>query len=224
MNDIVIRSWVRLRQRFAFGALAGVALLVSHDAVFLAQLGPGDALVHVLRHAAHDYWGAASLALTAFGLVAAVAVATRILWLQRRASALGARRVSVERRDYLGRVARAWLAFFAVVVIAFLIQENLEHASGHGHLIGTGALLGPEYPLALPVIGLITFGAALLGAAIGGAERALVAAIAEVLGHVALRPPLRLTRAPLRLGTPRPSPLAGAAAGRAPPPGLVSIT
>ncbi len=224
MNDMVISPSVRLRQHIAFWVLAGIALLVSHDAVFLAQLGPGEALVHALRHATHDYWGAASLALIAVGLVVAAAVAVRILWLQRRAAALGARRVSVEPRGYLGRVARVWLALFAAVVIGFMIQENLEHASGHGHLIGMGALVGPEYPLALPVIGLITLGAAFLGAAIGSAERTLLAAIEAVLRQLVLRPPLRLARAPLRLGTPRRSPLAGAAAGRAPPPGLVPIT
>lgn len=224
MNDMVIPPSVRLRQRVAFWVLAGVALLVSHDAIFLAQVGPGEALVHALRHATHDYWGAASLALIAVGLVVAVAVAIRMSWLQRRASALGARRVTVERRGYLGRVARIWLALFAAVVIGFLVQENLEHASGHGHLIGMSALLGPEYPLALPVIGLITLGSAFLGAAIGSAERALLAAIEAVLRHLVLRPPLRLTRAPLRLDASRRSALAGTSAGRAPPPWFVPIT
>ncbi len=39
-----------------------------------------------------------------------------------------------------------------VVTTAFAVQENLEHLAGHGHLIGLGALIGPEYPLALPVL------------------------------------------------------------------------
>lgn len=213
-----------VRARIAFWALAGVALLVSHDAVFLAQLGPGESLVRTLRHAAHDYWGAVSIALAVVGVGATLAVAIRILRLERRAAALGARRVTAGRPGYLRRVASVWLALFAVVAIGFLIQENLEHARVHGHLIGISALVGPEYPLAIPVIGLITLGAAFLGAAIGGAERALLVAIAEALRHLILRPPLRLGRAPLRLGSPRRSPLAGASAGRAPPRRLVPIT
>lgn len=213
-----------VRARIAFWALAGVALLVSHDAVFLAQLGPGESLARTLRHAAHDYWGAASLALAVVGLAAALAIAIRISMLQRRADALGARRVTARVPGYLRRVARAWLALFAIVAIGFLVQENLEHARGHGHLLGFGALIGPEYPLAVPMIGLITLAGALLGAAIGGAERALVAAIGEILRQLVLRPPLRLARAPLRLESPRRSPLAGTSAGRAPPALLVPIT
>ena len=212
-----------VQARIAFWALAGVALLVSHDAVFLAQLGPGEEFVRALRHAAHDYWGAASLAAAFVGVAAAVAIAIRILRLRRRAAALGVRPRRSGRRGYLRRVASVWLALFAVVAIGFLVQENLEHARVHGHLIGTGALVGPEYPLAIPVIAITTLGAAFLGAAIGGAELALVAAIAEILRHLVLRPPLRLARAPLRLGSPRRSPLAGTSAGRAPP-GLVPIT
>ena len=34
-----------VRNRLAFWALAGLALFVAHDAVFLAQIGPGQALV-----------------------------------------------------------------------------------------------------------------------------------------------------------------------------------
>ena len=212
-----------VRARVAFWALAGVALLVSHDAVFLAQMGPGEELVRTLRHAGHDYWGAASIGLAFLGLAAALAIGIRIIRLERRASALGARRATAGAPGYLRRVARTWLALFAVVAIGFLVQENLEHARAHSHLIATGALVGPEYPLALPTIALITLTAAFLGAAVGGAERALVAAIAEAIRHLALRPPLRLARAPLRLGSPHRSPLAGTSAGRAPPARLVPI-
>jgi hypothetical protein len=34
----------RIRGPFAFWAAAGVALLVSHDAIYLAQVGPGAGL------------------------------------------------------------------------------------------------------------------------------------------------------------------------------------
>ena len=53
------------------------------------------------------------------------------------------------------RFAAIWLRLLAVVAIGFVIQENVEHVIAHGHAPGLGALLGPEYPLALPVIGLV---------------------------------------------------------------------
>ena len=223
MHDMTIPSSTRLRPRIAFWAVAGVALLVSHDAVFLAQLGPGDTLAHTLGHATtHGYWGVARLGLSAIGLLAALAFAIRILHLQRRADALGARPVMAG-RAYLRRVARLWPALFAVVAVGFLIQENLEHAVGHNRLLGTGALLGPEYPLALPIIALITLVGGLLGAAIDSTERALATAIADLMRAMVLRPPPRLVRAPLRLAAPSPSPLAGQHAGRAPPSRLASF-
>lgn len=210
--------------RLGFWALAGAALLVSHDAIFLVQLGPGEALVRTLRQAAHDYWGAASIALAIAGVAAAIASVLRIRRLRRRAMALGARAVPLGPRGYLRRVASMWLLLFTVVALGFLVQENLEHLGGHDHLLGVGALVGAEYPLAVPTIGLITLAAALAGAAFGGAERALVTAIAEVLQPMVLRPPLRLGRAPLRIGSPRRTPLAGTPAGRAPPSRLASFT
>lgn len=45
-----------------------MALFLSHDAVFLAQVGPGEQLTRALREAGHDYWGWASLALALIGI------------------------------------------------------------------------------------------------------------------------------------------------------------
>lgn len=222
MNDMRMPSLARLRQHIAFWALAGAVLLVSHDAVFLAQLGPGEPLASALRQASHEYWGTASLAIGAIGLLAALAVILRILRLHRRASELGARPVRVARPGYLRRVARTWSALFAVVAFGFLVQENVEHAAGHGHLPGTGALFGPEYPLALPVIALITLVGALLGAAAERTERALATAIEQVL-RLILRPPRRLLRAPMRAESHPQRALAGDRAGRAPPSPLASF-
>ena len=73
----------RLPPRLAFWALAAVALLVSHDATWLAQTGPGEALTSALRHGGHEYWGAASAALTLVGLAAAVWAGIRLHRLRR---------------------------------------------------------------------------------------------------------------------------------------------
>ncbi len=211
--------------RITFWALAGVALLVSHDVVFLVQLGPGEEFVRTLRQAAHDYWAAASVALTVTGVAAAIAFSLRIRWLKRRAAAVGASAVPLGPRRYLRRVASTWLALFPIVALGFVVQESLEHLRGHDHLLGVEALLGAKYPLAVPIVGLITLGAALLGGAFGGAEGALLTAIADRLRRVVvLRPPVRLARAPLRLASSRRSPLAGTPAERAPPPELVQVT
>jgi hypothetical protein len=102
-----------------------------------------------------------------------------------------------------------------VVVIGFAIQENVEHFIAHGHLIGAGSLVGPEYPLALPVLGLVSFVAALGAALLVGSERGLMAAIEAALRRV--RPVRVAVRPPQRIPAPSGSILARFAAGRAPP-------
>ena len=204
----------RLRGPIAFWALAGMALLVSHDAVFLAQIGPGEALTAALRGAGHDYWGAASLLLIVVaGLVSAVTL-VRVGRLRRRAAALDA--IGRARPTRLARLLPIWGRLAAVVVIGFAVQENIEHFVAHGHAIGMGALLGPEYPLALPVLGIVTFVAALGAALLVASELALVAAI---LAALARRPrPARMARrSPQRLATLIGSVIARFLAGRAPP-------
>ena|SRR5688500_15092826 len=212
-----------LRGPISFWALAGLALLVSHDAVFAAQMGPGEALMRTLRTAGHDYWGLATIGLAGIGATAALWAVVRLLQLRRRAHALRARPIEPT-ATYGGRFLVAWARLFVVVAIGFAIQENLEHLGMHSHAIGAGALIGPEYPLALPVIGLITMVAASIAALVTGAEHALIATIAAALHRIIRRAPRRLGRPPLRITEPRPSVLAGAAAGRAPPRLLRSAT
>ena len=209
----------RIPPRLAFWALAGVALLVSHDAVFAAQVGPGASLTRVLREAGHDYWGFASLALGIVGLAIAVGTFARLRHLRRQAAEIGA----TPERARWSRLPATWLRLFAVVAIGFLIQENLEHSLTHVHIPGLGALLGPEYPLALPVIGLITGVAAFIATLAGGIERELLAAIADALRQAFGHAPRTHPRPPVRLSGARISPLALAIAGRAPPRPFASI-
>jgi hypothetical protein len=205
----------RIPRGITFWALAGVALLVSHDAVFLVQLGPGEELTRALRAAGHDYWGWASLALLGIGVAAGSAALLRLRSLRKRVERLRAA-PAASRTALAGRFAATWVRMLGVVVIGFALQENVEHVISHGHAIGLGALLGPEYPLALPVIGLITAVAGLIAAAVQRTERELVSII-----HAALwqrkRRPMRVSRPPLHLALPRLSPLALEVAGRAPP-------
>ena len=203
----------RVRAAVTLWTLAGVALLVSHDAVFAIQAGPGQGLTDALRSAGHGYWGAASALIAATGLIVGLLAAARVLRLRRRAQRLGVAPPPSRRAN---RILRAWGWLFLIVSTGFFVQENLEHLATHGHLVGAGALAGPEYPLALPVIAAVTFGAGIVGGLIGGAESGLLAAIASALAG------LRPRRAPAagRIAdatVARPSVLARRGASRAPP-------
>jgi hypothetical protein len=204
-----------LRNRLAFWALAGLALFVAHDAIYLIQIGPGEALTAALRTAGHGYWGVASLVLTAIALVAGTWCWLRIRRLRRSASALGASPAPAPR--VARRFASAWLRLALVVTAGFVVQENVEHLIVHGHAPGTGALLGPEYPLALPAIGLVSAFAAIVAALVSGTRDALVSAIAAALRRLA-RAPRTDGRPPARLAAVIGSVLAHPGAGRAPPP------
>lgn len=215
MNGMRIGALVtRIPPRLAFWAVAGGALFLSHDAIFLVQVGPGEALARTLREAAHGYWEWASLVLALTALGTALGAWLRIRGLRRRAAQLGA---APHRWSSTPRLAATWLRLFVVVASGFLVQENVEHYLGHMHAPGLTVLLGTEYPLALPVIALISGAAALLATAVGGVERELLAAIAAELGRILGRAPRDLARPPLRIAAVRLSPLALARAGRAPP-------
>jgi hypothetical protein len=211
---------IRLSPTAAFWALAALALLVSHDMIWLAQLTPGQGLAGALRATGHGYWAWVSLGIVLVGVVSAAVTLLALVRLRRRASVLGARsRAS----GYARRALVTWLRLLGIVAVAFAIQENAEHFVLHTHLPGLGALVGPEYPLAIPVIGLISAIAAVVAAAMRTIERGLVAAIAAALAASRRRAPRRQRVAHLDPTAPRPSPLARAGAGRAPPPLLAPI-
>jgi len=148
----------------------------------------------------------------AIGVGVLVAADLRLRRLRRRARQIGAPRVTDGRA---GRILRLWGWLFLLVASGFLVQENLEHLAIHGHVIGAGALAGPEYPLALPVIAAITLVAGIVGGLIGGAESALLDAIATALAS--LRRALCSVRRAAEVTVPRASVLARRGAGRAPP-------
>ena len=208
---------IRITPRLAFWVLAAVTLLVSHDLIFLVQFGPGESLATTLRSAQHGYWTWVSLAILVGAAAAALVTVRRAVGLQRRARQMEVPVAGIRGGPLLARAAVAWVRLLAVVGIGFAIQENVEHWLSHGHLIGLGAVTGPEYPLAVPVLAAATAVAALVGAAIRTVERELVAAIEAALHRSEIRPPRRI-RQPARSGPLRRRPaMAGSAAGRAPP-------
>jgi hypothetical protein len=190
--------------------MAGIALLVSHDVVYLVQVGPGAELARVLRGAGHEYWGLGSALLAGIGVVAALVTLLRLRHLRHAARGIHVRST----RSYPRRVLRTWALLLVVVAVGFVIQESAEHVIAHGHTIGFGALLSAEYPLALPVIATITGLAALVVALAADAERRLLAAIASALTRMR---PLRAAHRPAAPAPRRSSIRSRPGASRAPP-------
>jgi hypothetical protein len=203
----------RLRGRAAFWALAGLALFVAHDATYVLQVGPGEPLAAVLRTAGHAYWSWASTALAISALAAGLVALLRVRRLRAHADRVAARPVSVSMRT---RLPLTWARLLAVVALAFVAQENVEHVLVHGHLLGPSALLGPENPLALPVLAIITLVGAVVAVLVAGTEAALVAAITAALRQ-SRRAPRIVPRPPSHLHVALLSVLGTSGAGRAPP-------
>ena len=218
MSDMTVETVLaRVPRLLAFWVLAGIGLLVSHDLVYLVQTGPGEPLARALRGTSHEYWGGASLALIVLGVAVAAGTWLRLRSLRRRADDLGVTPVPTRRAGLL----RTWVRLFVLIGIGFLIQENVEHYLSHHHAPGIGALLGVEYPLALPVIALISGVAALIATGVGGVERALVTVIDAALRLAFGHAPRAVPKPPLRLTIARISPLARSRADRAPPRSLL---
>ena len=153
------RSSAILRfRRLQFWAFALLGLVIGHDAVFIAEYGPSSA--RALAATGHGYWytfAALALLLAGIpivaGLLGLARLRARIVLVRRRRPASRAER---DRRDpapaYLDEFLGLAPRLFAVIVIGFLVQENLEHvAAGHG-LHGLAVLVWPHHPLALPVL------------------------------------------------------------------------
>ena len=165
-------STARVLAALRFGLLALACLGLAHDAVFAAEHGLGAGFAEAMSAGGHDgYWPIFSvvvvISVTLLGLSTAVRIG-RLAAAGRPLSGRGAPTGLALRgrpaRSYLQDLRALWLPLLALTASGFTIQENIEHLAGHRHLIGLGALAGPEYPLALPVIALVTLVAAALGA------------------------------------------------------------
>jgi hypothetical protein len=152
----------RQLRRLRFFALVAVGVFVAHDAVFAAQYGLGAQRDAALAETAHGYWPVfATLALLVGGLSLAAA-ASVLLHLHRALRRLPPSRPVVGAPGYAGELLRLWPRLFLAVAVAFALQENAEHLAAGRGLPGLWVLSWPEYPLALPVIAVVS---ALLAAA-----------------------------------------------------------
>jgi hypothetical protein len=187
-----------------FGLLAVVCLGLAHDAVFAAEHGVGAGFAQAMSVGGHDgYWPIFSVvvvsAVTLLGLSAAVRIGRLGVAGRRfgRSGRGGLAPRTQPARSYRQDLRALWLPLLALTATAFTVQENIEHLAGHHHLIGLSALGGPEYPLALPVIALVTLVAAAVGALVRWRIEVLEARLAGGLhlahlrGHAACRPAVR---------------------------------
>lgn len=207
--------WAR---RVGFWLAACVALLVAHDAVVLVQTGPGRAAATALRSGGHEYWPVASWLIVAAGSAGAAWWGWRLVRLSHLApEADASARPPAAPQSWPARTLRIWPRLFAVVALVFLGQENVEHAAAHGHLIGLAALIGPEYPLALPVLAAVSGVVACLAALVRHHEAELIRRVTT--SRLAVSEPdidRRSTRTEPRSSAAR-GPLARRGAERAPP-------
>ena len=196
--------------------MALVALVLAHNLVFLATYGPryGQALVDSGHDAA---WTTAFISALGLGLVLLVAGTWQLRRLSRQARSVGA---AAGPRDpgasaFAAHLGRLWLGLVPGTALLFVLQENVEHLAVGDGLPGLGVLARGGSPLALTVIGTVTFGVALVGALYRWRRDTLVARIST--GHGPWRRPSVKPRRPR--GTDRRAPLAlgGSVAGRAPP-------
>jgi hypothetical protein len=158
--------------RVARWLVMGLVLLIAHDAVFIVQHGPGRGLTAALQASGHGYWTVLSVLLVIGGLAAAGLWLGRLALLRRAAGAAPGRRRT--ERSWLRRGLGDWPRILLLVATVFVLQENAEHFLAHGHVIGLGALAGPEYPLAMPVLAFISGLAGLVLAAFRHKEAELL--------------------------------------------------
>ena len=165
--------------RVRFGVLALVALLLAHDAVYLAAHGPDTAAA--MAASGHGYWPTwTALVLLAGSVTAGIALLTLV----RLRARLAAARAELPRRSrpapaagpgWLAGLVSLWPRLALVVVLGFLLQENAEALLAGHAAPGIGALDGPLTLQALVAVsGLV----AAAGAFLRWRERVLVASLA----------------------------------------------
>jgi len=174
-------SWLRLHV-LRFTLLSLGALLIGHQAVYLAQYGDGAALTAAMTSGGHDgYWGTFTTVALSGLLLLLLRAGWRVLELRRDAAALpAAPRVVPEMHGYPRELLRLWPPLFGTVAVAFLIQENIEHLGMQGHLAGFSPLVSAQAALALPILGLVTLAFAVVGALVRWRIAALEARIRAV--------------------------------------------
>lgn len=160
-------------------ALLPLVAVLGHAAIYGVRFGFGGGFAAAMTRGNHDGWW--TLVAVAVILVAALVVAIevgRVVRLSLRAgSGAGPRRraspTAAERFGYLREWTTLWALLFPAAAAIFVLQEDLEHramgAAGHG----LSVLFGPEHPLALPILALVSGAIAAIAALIRWRVRVL---------------------------------------------------
>jgi hypothetical protein len=162
----------RLAGPVRLALLTILALLVAHDAVYVYHYGVGHELAGAMAEGGHDaYWPAWTLIGVAAAAVLFVASARRFLGLSSVLRAAGTDRrprpgPALPAPSYLAETARLWAWLWTVVVVLFVVQENVETLSHVGQLVGFEPIAGPETRLAIPILAIITLSLAAIGAVV----------------------------------------------------------
>jgi len=156
-----------------------VALVLSHQLVFLHTWGNayGDALRRSGHSGPWTFTIVTVLLLTGALIVAALREFARLAG---RARELEGRRGSLtdERAAALLRpMLRLWLAVAASAITLFVLVENLEHLAMGAPLPGLSVLGSAEYYGPLPILAVVSFLVALVGALFGWRRAVLLARI-----------------------------------------------
>ncbi len=164
--------------------LLPLVAVLGHAAMYAARFGSGRGFAAAMTRGNHDGWWTVVAAgvIAIAGLVLAVEVVrmTRLSLLARRHGRGGSQApaAAAERFVYLREWTALWAVLFPAAAAIFVLQEELEHramgAAGHGVSI----LFGPEHPLALPILALVSGAVAAIAALIRWRVRLLERRIA----------------------------------------------
>ncbi len=202
---MIARQQRLLPLRWRAAALLPAAVLSVHQLRFLLAFG-GGANAELAR-SGHAYLG---LLAPAVAMATAIAVGLFVARLAAAWQAGDAPRAAPAPAPFV----RLWLTIAALLVAIYAGQEMLEGALAPAHDAGLAGAFGSGGLLALPAALLV---AALVAALLRGADLALAWAARRLRGARSPLPPRPYLVAAPPLA--RPSPLASAAAGRAPPAG-----
>jgi hypothetical protein len=188
----------RQRRAVEFAVMSLLALVVAHDLAFLVAHGSGYS--EALARSGHgDKWQTA-VGVTVFAGVGLLCLA---VWRLHRLGLI-ARRISLSDPPssralpgLWGEVAGLWSRLTVATMVAFAIQENVEHLQIDEPLPGLTVLGSAEYPNAVLVIAGVALAVAFVGALLRWRHNVLIAWIQAARAPAHPRPEASAARSPL---------------------------
>lgn len=185
-----------LRSFSVVGALALAAVALSHELIYLVAHGTGDAYATAMSESGHDqYWTSFLLIVASVTGLLIVIAGLQFRRLRGLAAAMETGTVRVGEAEvghYLAKLWALWRRLALWVVVAYLVQENIE-------TVGVGAsapgidILAREQGISLPILLAVSLVVAAVGALVAWRRQVLLARIGARTG-VRLRPSRSLKR------------------------------